>query len=186
MTTTRRISWGVATAMAVAAVAVLGAQQSGSPIADAARKADREAVRALLKQGADVSASHADGMTALHYAADRGDAAMVDMLIYAGANVSAVTRLGHYTPLHLAARNGSAGGAGAAQGRAQAATPTAVASPRSTWPPSQAVPTRSTRSSMPARTPTRARTKRVRRRSSLPRRPGRSRRSRRSSRAAPI
>jgi len=110
---------------AVAAIAVVGAQQSGSPIADAARKADREAVRALLKQGADVSASHADGMTALHYAADRGDAAMVDMLIYAGANVSAVTRLGQYTPLHLAARNGSAPAVQALlKAGAQAATPT--------------------------------------------------------------
>ena len=32
---------------------------------------------------------------------------MVDMLLYAGANVAAVTRIGQYTPLHLAGRDGS-------------------------------------------------------------------------------
>ena len=35
---------------------------------------DREAVRALLKQGADVNAVQGDGVTALHWAATRGDA----------------------------------------------------------------------------------------------------------------
>jgi ankyrin repeat protein len=71
-------------------------------------RGDREAVRALLKQGADVSAPHGDGMTALHWAAERGDAAMAETLVYAGANVAAVTRIGQYTPLHLASRTGSA------------------------------------------------------------------------------
>jgi ankyrin repeat protein len=47
-------------------------------------------------------------MTALHWAADRGDADLVDMLIYAGANVAAVTRIGQYTPLHLASKAGHA------------------------------------------------------------------------------
>lgn len=108
MRTRRHLGLCFAFAMGIAAIAVVGAQQSGSAIADAARNADREALRTLLKQGADVSAGHPDGMTALHYAAERGDAAMVDMLVYAGANVSGVTRLGQYTPLHLAARAGSA------------------------------------------------------------------------------
>ena len=71
-------------------------------------KGDRDAVRALLKQGADVSAAKGDGMTALHFAAERGDAAMTEMLVYAGANVGAVTRIGHYTPLHIASRSGNA------------------------------------------------------------------------------
>jgi ankyrin repeat protein len=70
-------------------------------------KGDRDAVRALLKQGADVSAAKGDGMTALHFAAERGDAAMTEMLVYAGANVAAVTRIGHYTPLHVASRAGN-------------------------------------------------------------------------------
>jgi ankyrin repeat protein len=71
-------------------------------------KGDRDAVRTLLKQGADVSAAKGDGMTALHFAAEQGDVAMTEMLVYAGANVAAVTRIGHYTPLHLASRAGNA------------------------------------------------------------------------------
>jgi hypothetical protein len=40
-------------------------------LADAAEKADRTKVRALLKQGIDVNAPQVDGMTALHWAAYR-------------------------------------------------------------------------------------------------------------------
>src|SRR6516165_8442417 len=90
-------------ALAVSLTAVLAAAPGGgSPVADAAMRGDREAVRTLLKQGADASASRTDGMTALHYAAERGDADLASVLIYAGANVSAMTRIGSYTPLHLA------------------------------------------------------------------------------------
>ena len=87
---------------------MLGAAASSSPVADSAMRGDRDGLRDLLKQGADVGAAQGDGMTALHWAAERGDAAMADMLVYAGANVSAVTRIGQYTPLHLASRTGSA------------------------------------------------------------------------------
>ncbi len=86
--------------------ALLGAA-STTPVADTAMRGDRDALRDLLKTGADVGAAQGDGMTALHWAAERGDAAMADMLVYAGANVSAVTRIGQYTPLHLASRAGS-------------------------------------------------------------------------------
>jgi len=48
-----------------------------------------ETVRELLRQGLDVNAAQGDGMTALHWAADRGDAALADMLIYAGADGAA-------------------------------------------------------------------------------------------------
>src|SRR5438128_11900530 len=84
------------------------AASSTTPVADAAMRGDRDAVRALLKQGADVGAARGDGMTALHFAADRGDLETTEMLLYAGANVAAVTRIGQYTPLHLAAQTGSA------------------------------------------------------------------------------
>ena len=79
-----------------------------SPVADAAARGDREAVKALLKQAADVNAAQGDGMTALHWAAMNGDAELAQMLIFAGANVRATTRLGTYTPLYLASQQGTA------------------------------------------------------------------------------
>ncbi|HEV2985127.1 MAG TPA: ankyrin repeat domain-containing protein [Vicinamibacterales bacterium] len=88
--------------------ALLAAAPSSSPVADAAMRGDLDALRALLKQGADVSGAQGDGMSALHHAAERGDAEMTEMLVYAGANVSATTRIGQYTPLHLASQAGSA------------------------------------------------------------------------------
>ncbi len=91
----------------VALTAVVGAAPLPAPVADAAMKGDRDAVRTLLQQGADVNAAQGDGMSGLHWAADRGDAELTEMLVYAGANPGAVTRIGHYTPLHLASRAGS-------------------------------------------------------------------------------
>jgi ankyrin repeat protein len=69
-------------------------------------KRDKDAVRALLKDGADVNAAQGDGMTALHWAARSGDVDLAQMLLYAGANVKATTRLGAYTPLMMAAEQG--------------------------------------------------------------------------------
>ena len=77
-----------------------------TPVADAAMRGEVEAVRALLKQGADVNAAQGDGMTALHWAAESGNVEIVAMLIFAGANLEGVTRLGDYTPLHLASKAG--------------------------------------------------------------------------------
>ena len=79
-----------------------------APIADAAQLGDRDGVRSLLKQAADVNAAQGDGMTALHWAAMTNDGDLARTLLYAGANVRAMTRMGSYTPLVLAARNGSA------------------------------------------------------------------------------
>jgi ankyrin repeat protein len=79
-----------------------------APVADAAMRGDLAAVRALLRDGADVNAAHGDGMTALHWAAERGEPEIAEVLLYAGANLDAVTRIGHYTPLHLAGKAGSA------------------------------------------------------------------------------
>lgn len=92
---------------AVVMTAMLSAAPSTSLVADAAMKGNRDAVKTLIAQGADVNAAQGDGMSALHWAADKGDAAMAEMLIYAGANTGAVTRIGAYTPLHLASRAGS-------------------------------------------------------------------------------
>src|SRR5688572_15767591 len=83
-----------------------GISAAESPIADAASRGDREAVKALLKEAADVNAAQGDGMTALHWAAMNGDLELAEMLIVAGAKTRATTRLGSYTPLYLASQHG--------------------------------------------------------------------------------
>lgn len=88
-------------------VAITG--QAPAPVADAASKGDRDGVRGLLKKGLDVNEAQGDGTTALHWAAMTGDTELAQMLIYAGANVRATTRLGAYTPLYLAAKGGHSG-----------------------------------------------------------------------------
>lgn len=109
MTAVRRLRLPLAVAVVcVAAVAGLAAMQAPQPsIADGAKRGDVPAVRTLAAQGADVNASLGDGMTGLHWAADRGDDAMVQVLLASGAAVDGRTRIGDYTPLHLAARSGS-------------------------------------------------------------------------------
>src|SRR5688500_8112086 len=93
----------------VAAIALAAAvPTSKSPVADAAMEGRMDAVRILLKGGADVNAPQGDGMTALHWAAKRGDAPLATLLIGAKANVKAVTRIGAYTPLHVASELGHA------------------------------------------------------------------------------
>ncbi|MGE5834148.1 MAG: ankyrin repeat domain-containing protein [Acidobacteriota bacterium] len=102
-------------ALAVTFVAVYAAPRliaaatpSASPVADAAMRGDTEAVRTLLKEGADVNAAQGDGMTALHWSALNGDLKTMNVLLYAGATTEALTRLGAYTPLHLASSRGHA------------------------------------------------------------------------------
>ncbi len=90
----------------LAAFATLGPPES--PVADAAMRGDVAAVEQLLANGADVNAPRGDGMTALHWAAERGNAELAAMLVQAGANLDAVTRIGSYTPLHVASREGEA------------------------------------------------------------------------------
>ncbi|MSO62322.1 MAG: ankyrin repeat domain-containing protein [Acidobacteria bacterium] len=84
------------------------AATADAPVAEAAARGDKVAVRALLKSAADVNAAQGDGMTALHWAAMSGDLELAQMLVFAGANVRATTRLGAYTPLFLASQQGHA------------------------------------------------------------------------------
>jgi len=77
-------------------------------LADAAMQGDKAALQSLLKQKVDVNAAQGDGMTALHWAAFRDDTEMVQLLIQAGADVKATTRIGAMTPLVMACNNGSA------------------------------------------------------------------------------
>lgn len=101
-----------AAALAVALVLGLGVQDAAaanrSSLAQAVAAGDLTAVRALLKPGAaNVNAKEADGSTALHYAADRGDLAIVEALLTAGADAKVANRYG-VTPLSLACVSGNA------------------------------------------------------------------------------
>ena len=90
-----------AVAILVAAVltAPLAAQQAvaGDALLDAARRGELAAVRELIHVGADVDAARGDGMTALHFAAERGHDEVARALI------EARTRAG-FTQAQLAAR----------------------------------------------------------------------------------
>ena len=73
---------------------------------EAVKRSDTSAVATLLKSGADVNASEADGRTALHWAAFRNNLEAVSLLLRGGARVNAVTDLG-ITPLWVACSGGS-------------------------------------------------------------------------------
>ena len=101
----------MAVVVAVLALALAGAgsvrgQSGGSPLADAAKRQDGAALRALLRDGADVDRPQGDGATALHWAAYRDDVETVRLLLASGAAVDPSNALG-VTPLWLAANNGS-------------------------------------------------------------------------------
>ena len=83
-----------------------GPAGSDAVVADAAEKMDRAAIRALLRQRADVNAPQVDGMTALHWAAYQDDLETSELLLRAHANPKAATRYG-ITPLSLACANGN-------------------------------------------------------------------------------
>ena len=105
-----RAGWTKATLTIALTLACSGIRlgAASDPLIEAAMRDDRAAVRQLLRSGSDVNAAPADGMSALHWAALKGDTDMARMLLFAGASVSASTRLGGYTPLLFAAGNGDA------------------------------------------------------------------------------
>lgn len=94
-------------ALIALSTAGLHAANADTRLADAAQAPDKEAIRTLLKQKADVNAPQPDGTTALQWAARWDDLETADLLIRAGANVKAANRFGA-TPLSLACTNGSA------------------------------------------------------------------------------
>ncbi|HTB11005.1 MAG TPA: ankyrin repeat domain-containing protein [Bryobacteraceae bacterium] len=96
------------TLIALVAALFTFAATSDTRLADAAQNGDRAAVRSLLAKKVDVNAPQGDGTTALHWAAFNDDADVAKLLLAAGANVKAGTRVGAITPLFLASKNGSA------------------------------------------------------------------------------
>jgi uncharacterized protein len=78
-----------------------------SSVADAAMQGDKATVTALVKSGADINAAQGDGMTGLHWAALKNDVDLGRLLLKGRANVEVTTRLGGYTPLLLAAKDGN-------------------------------------------------------------------------------
>lgn len=117
MSTRMRRSWmsGACAAALVAGFGGAAAAQTAraaapapAAVADAARRQDAPAVRALIRQRAGVNRADAEGFTALHWAAHWGDLALVRSLLAAGADVHAVNRFG-VTALHEAATIGHAG-----------------------------------------------------------------------------
>jgi uncharacterized protein len=80
---------------------------AGSDVADAAKRGDKAAVRALIAQKADVNAKQPDGATALHWAAWHDDVELATLLLRAGANPNPANLTGA-TPLDLASTNGNA------------------------------------------------------------------------------
>ena len=90
----------------VCALLTWAATPADAQVAEATMRGDGAEVRALIEAGADVNAGLGDGMTALHWSAERGDSDVASLLLAAGAQVESTTRLGAYRPLHLAAKGG--------------------------------------------------------------------------------
>jgi len=98
---------GVILALCGIGLAGYAANLRAANVAEAAKNGDRERIRELVEQHADVNAAEPDGMTALDWAARNDDLNVAQLLISAGANVNAANRYG-ITPVTLAATNGSA------------------------------------------------------------------------------
>ena len=98
--------YSLAFLVAIYAVALVTAAGNGTPLIDAVKSGNREAIRALLKNKTDVNVAEADGTTALHWAVRADDVESVQALLRAGAKANIANRNG-ITPLSLAALNGT-------------------------------------------------------------------------------
>jgi len=93
--------------LALMCVSSLTVWASDTRLPDAAEQGNLALVRTLISQHANINAAQGDGMTALHWAAMKDDAALAKILIDAKADLDSITRLGSFTPLYVAAKNGS-------------------------------------------------------------------------------
>ena len=76
-------------------------ESGATPLQYAVLKGRTEMTKLLLKAGAAVSGEYRDGQSLLHVAAARGYAAIIELLVQAGANVQALDATGN-TPLDSA------------------------------------------------------------------------------------
>src|SRR5262245_55428819 len=90
----------------IATTGPLQAANRDLSLVEAAKAGDTKAVRELLRRNANPNDAEVDGTTALHWAVERDDPAMVDALLKAGANAKAANRYG-VAPLSAAAENGN-------------------------------------------------------------------------------
>lgn len=82
-----------------------------------------DVVKVLLAAGAGVDSRDNDGYAALHWAAMRGNRAIIEMLLAQGASVGVVDKTFKATPLHMAVRAGHPGSVEALlNGRASVST----------------------------------------------------------------
>jgi ankyrin repeat protein len=97
----------VALALLIAGLRAADLRPVDRQLIDAVKNSDAHAVRSMIQQHADVNATEADGFTALHWAAQRDNLEIANLLIAAGANVKAASQY-NITPLSLACTNGDA------------------------------------------------------------------------------
>jgi ankyrin repeat protein len=93
--------------IAALSAASLSAGAGHSRLSDAIQAGNRQEIRRLLKDPAEVTATEADGTTPLHWAVRSDDLETAKALLAAGAHAAAANRYG-VTPLSLAALNGNA------------------------------------------------------------------------------
>lgn len=103
----RRIFLGAIVVVLLSVPMRLAASVADPVVSVAAMNGDIAEVRNLLSQKVDVNVPQGDGTTALHWAAYREDLEMAQLLIKAGADAKARTRLGEMTPLFMAAKTGN-------------------------------------------------------------------------------
>ncbi|HET9271710.1 MAG TPA: ankyrin repeat domain-containing protein [Vicinamibacterales bacterium] len=97
----------VCTVSGLVAGATAAAAQSPADLIDATKRQDVAAVRAQLARRVDVNGQATDGSTALHWAAQRNNPQLVDVLVRAGASAKTTSRY-NVPALYFAALNGNA------------------------------------------------------------------------------